>query len=162
MKQFEIIQNKKYKLTNCIENETNQTFPSRDQLEGHVRRLQEELQRERDERNFYQVKEKQQKKTNNKLKYKTPTSWNAIGSTRSGRSQGGSWRRREQRCASRTGQIGYVYLFVCGCLCLIVCVCLFVCFFVCLCLFVFKGDHSGRLRFPSSSSENLRRARSGT
>ena len=28
---------------------------SRDQLEGHVRRLQEELQRERDERNFYQL-----------------------------------------------------------------------------------------------------------
>ena len=27
-------------------------------MEGHVRRLQEELQRERDERNFYQVKEK--------------------------------------------------------------------------------------------------------
>ena len=28
---------------------------SRDQLEGHVRHLQEELQRERDERNFYQL-----------------------------------------------------------------------------------------------------------
>ena len=38
-------------------------------MEGHVRRLQEELQRERDERNFYQVKEKSRKTYYNKKKH---------------------------------------------------------------------------------------------
>ena len=61
---------------------------------------------------------------------------------------------------AREGQVRFVCVYFFVFVCLFVCVCSVV--FVYLFVFVCKGERSGRLRFPSSSSENLRRARSGT